>query len=155
MTVTKNQFFLLLFILLASPFILYKVWWINNAKKVNGIVHFIGHTIELNGGISSHLVILFHNGSSKQTFNAPRSLNYKVGDRVPVLYQKNKPSEARVNTWIRIWGDTIVYSLWPVLVLLVMYFTPESSDPIIPKNCRIRFGKKPILKIVKLSNAEG
>jgi hypothetical protein len=148
MTLSKNQFLLLLLAILVAPFVVYKIIWIANSKKTIGKVYFIGHTLELNGGISSHLVILFKDGKQTITFNAPVNPHLKVNDNVPVRYKKDNPTDARINSFTRIWGDTIVYALWPFCVLLVIFFIPERLDPIVPRHSKIIFGKKPFIQVL-------
>lgn len=55
------------------------------------------------------------------------------------------------NGWnlpFEIWGATVVYSLFPLLVLLVLFLTPERQDPLIPKKSTILLGIKPFIKII-------
>src|SRR5579863_4450056 len=152
MQLNRTQFFLLLFIVLIGPFIIYKIYWLCNSRHTTGIVYFIGHTLELQGGISTHRVIMFKTDKSTITFNAGMFDPCKPGDSVPVLYQKNNPSDARENLTSRIWGDTLVYSLLPLLVLLVIFLTPDSLDPLIPKKSKIILGKKAFIRIVPGNN---
>ncbi len=148
MQLNRTQFFLLLFILFIGPIIAYKVFWILNAKHTTGIVYFIGHTLELQGGISTHRVILFQAGKDSVIFNAGLFGPAKPGDPVPVLYQKNNPNDAREDLPDRIWGDTLVFSLLPFLVLMVIFLTPDSLDPLIPKRSKIILGKSPFIRVV-------
>ena len=64
-------------------------------------------------------------------------------------YVRNQPSEARVNTFLRIWGDAIVYGIWPVLVLLVIYLIPDSLDPLVPRKSKVQFDRKSIIRIIR------
>src|SRR5450755_2605120 len=137
MQLNRTQFFLLLFIILIGPFIGYKIYWLYNSKHTTGIVYFIGNTLELQGGISIHRVIMFKTEKSTITFNAGMFGPAKSGDSVSVLYQKDNPSDAREDLPDRIWGDTLVYSLLPILVLLVIFLTPDSLDPLIPKKSKV------------------
>jgi len=52
------------------------------------------------------------------------------------------------NLPFRIWGLTLVYSIFPLLVLLVLVLTPERFDPLIPKKSRILLGINPFIKII-------
>ncbi len=49
---------------------------------------------------------------------------------------------------IDVWGNSIAYALWPSLILLVIFLTPEKFEPLIPKKSRILLGKKPFIKII-------
>jgi hypothetical protein len=150
MILTRNQFFLILFFIFIGPFLFYKIVWLVKSKKTNGIVYFLGHTLELNGTISAHCVILFLDGKDTITFNADPNLGFKPGDMVPVRYQKNDPGDARVDLPVRIWGDTLVYALFPFLIIFVLFVTPDRLDPLIPKGSKIYLGSKPFIKIVRL-----
>jgi hypothetical protein len=56
---------------------------------------------------------------------------------------------ARWNIPFTIWGNTVAYALWPLLILLVIFLTPENLDPLIPRNSLILLGRNPLIKIVK------
>ena len=148
MTLSRNAFFLSLFLICASPFLIWKLVWLSKTAVTNGKVWFTGRTIELDGSISSHLVILFLAGRDSVTFNAPTNLPFKQDAPIPVRYMRNNPSNARVDTFWRVWGDTIVYGIWPVLVLLVIYLIPPSLDPLVPWGSRVRINRRSIIKII-------
>lgn len=146
MLLTRNQFFLVLSILLLSPFYVPRLIWLARSKTTTGKVWFIGHTLELQGNISSHLVILFKAGGDPFFFNAGG--HFKVGDPVPVRYNKAHPADARINTTFNMWADLWVNSLLPELVLLILFITPSRFDPLIPWKARVRLGIKPLIKII-------
>jgi hypothetical protein len=148
MVFTKFQFFILLFAILIGPLLIYKLIWLANSKKTYGSIYFMGHDLELNGSVSSHLVILFKIGKDTFTFNTLSDLPFKNNEPVPVRYQKNDPSDAKVNLPDRIWGDTLVYSIAPVLLLLVLFLTPDRFDPLLPGKSKILIGGKPWIKII-------
>jgi hypothetical protein len=50
--------------------------------------------------------------------------------------------------WMTGWVPTLIYSLFPLLNLLVLYLTPERFDPLIPKKSTILLGIKPFIKII-------
>lgn len=149
MLLSRNKFFVILFVLFTSPFIVAKLVWLAGSKSTTGKVWFTGHTIQLDGAISSHLVILFMAGKDSVNFEAPDNLALKEGEAVPVRYHEDDPTDARVNHFLRIWGDTIVYGLWPVLVLLILYCIPESLDPVIPRKSKILVSRKKLIEIIK------
>ena len=151
MRLNRTEFFLLLFTILIGPFIAYKIYWLHNSIQTTGVVYFIGHTLELQGGISTHRVVIFKTNRGSITFNAAIYDPAKPGDAVPVLYQKDDPSDAREDSPDRIWGDTLVYSLLPLLVLSVIFLTPDSLNPLIPKGSKIILGKKPVIQILPKS----
>lgn len=151
MTLSRNAFFLSLLIIFASPFVIWKLTWLSRTTVTHGQVWFMGKTIELDGSISSHLVILFLAGKDSISFNAPWNLPFAIGEKVSVRYVSNNPSDARVNTFLRVWGDTIVYGIWPVLVLLVIYLIPPKLDPLVPWGSKVRVGGKGVIRIIPRS----
>jgi hypothetical protein len=149
MTLSRNAFFLLLFVICVSPFVIWKLLWLSKTATTNGKVWFAGHSLELHGDISSHLVILFFVGRDSITFEAPTDIPFKKDDFIPVRYVQDNPSDAKVNTFKNIWGDAIVLAIWPTLVLLVLYFIPNSLDPLIPRKSKVRLSRKKIIEIVR------
>jgi hypothetical protein len=149
MTLSRNTFFLLLFIVSVSPFVIWKLIWLSRTDTTVGKVWYMGHTLELHGDISSHLVILFFAGKDSITFNTPGDLPFKIGDPVPVRYVRDNPSDAVYNTALSIWGNTGALAIWPILVLLVLYFIPKSMDPLIPRKSKVRLSRRKIIEIVQ------
>ena len=47
-----------------------------------------------------------------------------------------------------IWGATLVFSLFPLLILLVLFLTPDRLDPLIPWKSKIMIGIRPFIKII-------
>ena len=47
-----------------------------------------------------------------------------------------------------IWAPTVVYSQYPLLILLVLFLTPERLDPLIPRRSKILLGIRPFIKII-------
>ena len=148
MTLGRNAFFLTLLFICITPFIIWKLVWLSKTSVTNGKVWFTGHTIELDGSISSHLVILFLTGKDSIKFEAPASLQLKEGQPVSVRYEKANPTTARLDLPLRIWGDTIVYSLWPLIVLIVIYLIPDSMDPLFPRKSKLRVSKQNLFEII-------
>src|SRR5215467_3680341 len=55
------------------------------------------------------------------------------------------------NNWfnIEILSGTFVYALFPLLVLFVLYTTPDRLDPVIPKHAKILIGIRPFMKLIR------
>src|ERR1700722_15691634 len=96
MILSRIQFFLVLSFALLGPFYVPRLIWVAHSRTTTGKVWFVGHTLELLGDISSHRVILFQDGGDSFHFNGGG--HYKVGDPVPVRYNKTQPADARINT---------------------------------------------------------
>ena len=43
---------------------------------------------------------------------------------------------------------TLVFSVWPLLSLLVVYFTPERLDPLVPRHARVLIGLRPLIRVL-------
>jgi hypothetical protein len=50
-----------------------------------------------------------------------------------------------------VWQASLVFSLFPMLVLLVLYLTPDRLDPVIPWKSKILIGLNPFIQIVSIS----
>lgn len=126
------------------PFILYKVLWLVNSTKTNGIVSFTGKSIT--GQIMHrYSVILFMVDEDSIWFNGNDNILFKEGETVPVRYISSHPADARINTFSAIWGDTLVYGGLPVLILLVIFLHPQ----IIPRQSIIKLAtKRPFIEVV-------
>ena len=143
---SRNQFFLLLFVVFIGPFFVNKLLWLSTSTLTTGAMRFIGHdNLGSVLGMSTYPVIRFITGRDTVYFNGNVNINLHRGEMIAVRYQKNNPSDAKVNTFVCIWGDTLAYGLLPLLVLVVLYLHPD----IIPKKSSIQFGKKPFIKIVQ------
>lgn len=56
------------------------------------------------------------------------------------------------NIPLQVWAPTLVYSLFPLLILLVLLLTPERLDPLIPAKSKVLLGIRPFIKIVPNQN---
>ena len=148
MLLTRNQFFLLLLLLFVVPVVTCKVCWLARSQRTLGVMCFTGHTLETIG-VSRHPVIWFKAGNDSIFFNGNSNVDYRDGDLVPVRYRQDNPYDARIDIPISIWGDTFAWALYPFLVILVLYLTPERLQPLIPRSASVRLSrKKPYIKII-------
>jgi hypothetical protein len=148
MLLSRNIFFLLLLSIFVLPQTGYKLYWLARSQRTTGVFCFTGHTLT-SLGTSSHPVILFTIGKDSIFFNGNTDPGLSPGMPVPVRYQKDNPSDARLDYALSIWGDTFAWSLYPFLVLLVLYLTPSRLDPLIPHGVNIRLdGRRPFIHII-------
>ncbi|HEY4290200.1 MAG TPA: hypothetical protein VGN00_24030 [Puia sp.] len=61
------------------------------------------------------------------------------------------PGHSGWNIPAEVWRATLVFSLFPMLVLLVLFLTPDRLDPVIPWKSKILIGLNPIIQIVSVS----
>lgn len=95
--------------------------------------------------VHRYSVISFNVGRNTIRFNGNDNIFFKENEPVPVRYQRNHPEEARIDVFSAIWGDTLVYSGIPVLILIVVFLDPK----IIPLRSKVKLSvRKPFVKIL-------
>jgi len=145
MIISRNSFFLLLAVLVLSPLLLHKLIWLAGTRETSGTMYFTGHgNLGSVLGVSTYPVIWFQSGKDTIFFNGNVNIPLKPDEKVSVRYQKRNPSDAKVNSFTCIWGDTLAYELGPFLILLIVFFHPD----LVPKNARLLLGKKPFLQFI-------
>jgi len=50
---------------------------------------------------------------------------------------------------LEVWGGSMVFSLFPSLIWLVLAFTPERFDPLLPKGAKVLLGWRPFLSVLQ------
>jgi hypothetical protein len=144
MTLNRLSFFFVLFINVILPFFIHKFIWLAGSEKTTGTMGFVSSS---QTGQTGHRypVISFNVGNNTIRFNGNDNILFKVGEPVPVRYQRDHPEEARIDVFSAIWGDTLVYSGIPVLILIVIFLDPK----IIPLRSKVKLSvKKPFVKIL-------
>jgi len=144
MRLSRNRFFLYLFVLLVLPLPLFKLIWILSSRKVEGTMYFTGHgNLGSVLGITTYPVIWFKSGKDTIYFNGNLNIPLREGEKVSVLYQRNDPADAKINLFSCLWGDTMAYDLAPFIILLIVFFHPD----LIPKKSTILIGRGGKIKI--------
>jgi hypothetical protein len=150
MLLSRNQFFLLLALILIVPLFIPKLFWLAGTNRTIGEMRFTGHgNLGSVLGLSTYPVIRFQINKDTVYFNGNLDLGFKPGDKVPVRYSRADPPDAKIDSFICIWMDMVAYAVLPLFVLLVLYLMPDKFDPIIPRKSKILIGRSPILKIIK------
>jgi hypothetical protein len=143
MILSRHSFFILLASLMLLPLVLYKLIWLAGTGETTGTMYFTGHgNLGSVLGISSYPVIRFALGRDTIFFNGNVNIPLRPDEKVSIRYRRKDPSDAKVNSFTCIWGDTMAYELGPFLILLILYFHPD----LVPKKKRILMGKKPFLQ---------
>ena len=89
---------------------LYKLFWLAGSRETTGTMYFTGHgNFGSVLGISTYPVIWFKQGKDTIFFNGNVNIPLKQDETVSVRYQINNPSDAKVNSFACIWGDTVAY----------------------------------------------
>lgn len=144
MQLSKMQFGILLMALFVLPFFAYRAIWLLQSVPVTGTMCFMGKS--LNGQLSSSYPVIKFISRERDTvfFNGLEETIYQPGDQIPVRYQKNNPSDARINHFAGIWQETVIYAMVPLVFLLIVFLHPG----IIPRGARLVVGGKGICKIM-------
>jgi hypothetical protein len=124
MTIRRSTFFLILFIIVITPFLVSKAWWLLHSKKTTGTMRFRSKN-QTGMYVHEYSCIRFLAGNDTVWFNTTDNVFFKPGEVVTVLYQRDNPSDARVNVFADMWGDTVVYAGIPALILLVIFIHPH------------------------------
>jgi hypothetical protein len=49
---------------------------------------------------------------------------------------------------LEVWGGTVVFSLFPLLIWLVLALTPDRFDPLLPRGAKVMLGWRPFISIL-------
>jgi hypothetical protein len=144
MLLSKNQFFFLLLFIVLSPFLGTNVVWLLRSQKTTGKVQGIGHHTGMNLGTSSYALVSFETAKDTVWFQGVDQ-EYELGDKVPVRYQTANPSDARIATFLSLWGDTFAYGTVAFIFWVVCFL----SKDLVPKSAKVRIGKKPFIQLIE------
>ena len=141
----KTPFFLALLFFTTTPFLAFRCLWILHSRKTEGYMAFKGRGEAGEQIPLLYTVIYFKYGKDTVWFNSQANPPLTPGERVPVRYQIDNPSDARLDLFVGIWGDTLVYSGIPALMLLVLFL----HRAVIPWGSKVRLTwKKPFIKVI-------
>ena len=145
MIFSRTKFFILLTLLVLSPVIGVKLWWLVSARKANAKMAFAGK--EISGQlVRNYSVMMFSvTGTDTIFFNTGDQELYQPGQVLPVLYQPDEPSDARVNRFWSIWQETVVIGGVLAVIILIVFLHPD----IIPYRAKVRVTfNKPFIQCV-------
>jgi len=124
MTIHRNILFLCLAAIILSPFLISKLVWLSGTQKTMGKMSFNGKTYTGQLG-HDYAVIKFAAGKDSFFVNGPDNITYEKGTPVPVRYTTANPNDARLATFIGLWGDSLVFAGIPCLIILLVALHPE------------------------------
>jgi len=144
MILKKSSFFLLLAVLYCSPFLIYKIAWIIRSERTMGLMSFRGKS--QTGALEHHYsVIGFEANGDTIWFNGNDNIFFREGEKIPVRYLKSNPNDARLDIFPSMWGDTLVYGIIPLSILLVLFVHPH----IFPRGTRFRLSRtRPFVEVM-------
>ena len=123
---------------------LQKLVWLSGSAKTNGTMSFVGKRYA-GQMVYNYSVVWFMVGHDTIWFNGKNGILFQEGQQVPVRYQRKDPKIARLNVFLGIWGDTLVFGGIPVLILMVIFIHPA----IIPYRSNVLLTKHfPFIKIM-------
>jgi len=145
MVIHRTKFFLALALIIMTPFLASKIIWLTHSQKTEGILAFEGMGESGEQIRLDYSVIHFKHGKDTIWFNGLGNLHLQAGMPVPVRYQTGNPSDAKVDIFVSIWGDTLVYGGIPLFILLILFLHPK----VVPRRSKLRLShKKPFIRIV-------
>ena len=144
MALSKPTFFAILFFLIVAPFWVVRINWVMHSVKTQGVMQFKGMGLAGDQIPPDYTVISFKAGKETIWFNGLGNLSYKRGEVIPVRFRVDDPYDARVDSFPGIWGDTLVYSGIPSLMLLIIFLHLK----VVPWGSKVRLGaRKPFIKV--------
>ena len=141
----RTTFFLVLFGLLLMPLLVPRMLWLLQSERTMGLMAF-----ETRGTAGDQLpltysLIYYSHGKDTIWFYGMPGLGLKKGQLVPVRYQSGNPSDAKIDLFIALWGDILVYGGIPFLILVFIFLHPD----VIPRRSRVRLTwKRPFIFIL-------
>ena len=145
MILSRSSFFIILFVVVVVPWFIPKAIWFANSAKTTGSTEFVGHgNLGSALGMTTYPVVKFKVDSLTFHFNGNMNIPLKKGESVEVRFQKKNPSDATINSFGSIWGQTIAYGVGPFLFYLVLLLSPS----IVPWRSRISIGWPPQIQII-------
>lgn len=134
MIFSRTGLFMIVLCLVVSPFLVPKIIWLSHSRKATGVMRFVGksYTGQL---IHFYSFISFPLNGDTVWFRSNDNTIFEVGEKVPVRFQANDPSDAKVDRVTDVWSDTIVYGTGPLIILTMIFFHPKG----IPRSTRFRF----------------
>ena len=145
MIIQRTKFFLLVFILILAVALTPKIAWLSQTQRTKGVIEIEGKGEAGDQIPLSYTIISFHVGKDSLSFNGLGNLRMHPGDSIPVRYRTDHISDAKVDIFAGIWGDTLIYGGIPAFMLLVMFLHPN----LVPRRSKIRLvAGKPFIQIV-------
>jgi hypothetical protein len=135
-----------LFLGIGLYFLLPKLIWVARSQRTWGVYAFAGNGNAGDQISLDYSVDYFRHGRDTVFFNGFGNLDYCPGDSILIRYQRSDPSDAKVDLFVAIWGETAVNGGIPLLMLLCIFIHPG----VVPRRARLRLAlRKPFIFIVE------
>jgi len=91
-------------------------------------------------------VISFVAGKETIWFNGDDNLVFRRHQIVPVRFNKNNPTDAKIDIFVSIWSDTLIYASIALLIWLIVFIHPD----IAPRRSVFQFLiRRPFIRLIK------
>lgn len=134
MIFSKTSFFAILFLAVAIPFSGRRLLWLLHSSRAPGVVGFEGRGTAGEQLQTTYTYCYYWHGQDTVWFNAPGGMSLREGEAIPVRYDPAELRNARINSFIGIWGDLLVYNGIPELIILICFFHPA----VVPWHSKLR-----------------
>ncbi len=124
MLISRTRFFMLLLFLVFMISLGPRLIWLSHSERITGKVSFTGKSLA-GQFMHTYAVVQFRYKDSLYLFNGPDNLLFEDNTPVPVRFNPYHPTEARIDQFLSIWGDRLLYGGIPILLLLVIFFQSE------------------------------
>ncbi len=143
MIISRFVFLIVLFCLFVLPFYIQNFLWIAQSTSTTGTAVFEGR--EYTGQIGhSYTVIMFIIHRDTVMFNSNDNFFFEPGTILPVRFNNNNHKDARVGDFSGLWSRAFIYSILPLLVILIIAVHKE----LIPYRSKIKLGIRPLIIIL-------
>lgn len=145
MIIRRHIFFILLLLIVITPYIAIRLFWILSAKETKGKVAFIGKDISAQIPRSYSVVMFSTTGKDTVFFNSVDGEILEAGEAVPVLYQSSNPHDASINGFMSLWLDATIYGTIMFVIIAIIFLHPE----IVPYKSNIKLQlRKPVISVI-------
>lgn len=119
---TKYLVFLSGWVLIGLIFFAIKFPFVYNAQKTTGIVHknYVHGINKSDFGSTVSASVVFETTDSIYTFLGPEGQIMNEGELVPVMYDKQNPHVAYINTFDGYWLNDLIWCLLPAIFWLAI-----------------------------------
>lgn len=145
MILGRTTFFVSLFLLASGLLAGSKLIWLLRSKQTTGYFAFLGQGGGLDQIRMPYAQIYFRHAGDTIWFKGPSNIQLPSGTPLQVRYLPNDPSDAKVVTFIGLWGNTAVYGGIVLLMLVAVFLHPD----IVPRHAQLRVRlKRPFIEMV-------
>lgn len=129
---------------IAVPFVLPRLIWLAGSQPAVGWMGFEGRGTAGEQMGLTYSYVYYRPDRDTIWFAASGGSAYKHGDRVPVRFQTHAFGDAKINSFLGIWGDILVYGGIPEFILLICMMHPK----MVPWGSKLRLTlKSPYIRL--------